>query len=390
MAEEPFAEINSIPSGQEARVKTGVATRQRGLFEREPWVWWIHWYEAEGRRHREEAGSKSNAINLYRKRKSEALAGKKLPEKLRGRVVRFSELAEDAESYCQANNQGQEFDCYRIGRFKEEFGNGPAEIPVEDFRRWFNEQVWKEATHNRYKTMLSLIYRLGMEHGKVKSNPARLLKRKREDNGRVRFLNQFAPAKTELEHLQGLEDEESRLRAVIVHRYPDHLPEFEIATNTGMRPREQYSLSWDRVDLQRRMVTIPNSKNWKTRHVSLNAEAAAAFATLFERRVQGAAPVFVNMEGVPLHGYQHWFDGAAGNAGIRKSPGTPAPPPCQPVGDGGGGVVNGGRADRTPDDSNDDAICATDAGAPAGGRRAVAARIRLSRYLIVRCRDVGA
>lgn len=36
--------------------------------------------------------------------------------------------------------------------------------------------------------MLSLIYRLGIEHGKVNSNPSRLLKHKHEDNGRVRFL----------------------------------------------------------------------------------------------------------------------------------------------------------------------------------------------------------
>jgi hypothetical protein len=131
-------------------------------------------------------------------------------------MVRFDELAKDAEAYCKANNQGQQFDLYRIGRLKQEFGNYPASaITIEDFRKWFDAQEWQSGTYNRNKTTLSLIYRLGTENGKVQSNPAKLLKHKREDNGRVRFLNQFPPAKTDLDYLKPLMDEEARLRAVI-------------------------------------------------------------------------------------------------------------------------------------------------------------------------------
>jgi hypothetical protein len=103
---------------------------------------------------------------------------------LRARVVKFAELANDALGYCRANNLGQQFDAYRIGRLVDEFGPRPAELPIDDLRRWFTEQEWKPATFNRYKSMLSLIYRLGIEHGKITSNPAKLLKRKQEDNGR--------------------------------------------------------------------------------------------------------------------------------------------------------------------------------------------------------------
>jgi hypothetical protein len=78
-------------------------------------------------------------VKLYHERKTEILEGKKLPEQLRGRVVRFAEIADDALAYCKANNQGQQFDAYRIGRLKDEFGNYPAEIPAEDLRRWFSE-----------------------------------------------------------------------------------------------------------------------------------------------------------------------------------------------------------------------------------------------------------
>ena len=116
-------------------------------------------------------GTLSNAIDLVRKRKTEVLSGKKLPEKIRTRVVRFEELAKDAENYCKANNQGQQFDLYRIGRLNEEFGNQPAAIPIGDLRKWFGEQEWENATHNRYKTTISLIHRLGQRTAKCNQIP---------------------------------------------------------------------------------------------------------------------------------------------------------------------------------------------------------------------------
>jgi hypothetical protein len=76
---------------------------------------------------------------------------------------------------------------------------------------------------------MGMLYRTD---GKVSANPARLLKRKREDNGRILFLDQHAP------------DEELRLRAVIGAKYASHRPEFDIALHTGMRPSE--TLQWSR------------------------------------------------------------------------------------------------------------------------------------------------
>jgi integrase len=295
------------------------AKKVRGVFEKVlgSGIWWIQYFDSEGRRRREKAGTKGNAKDLYQKRKTEALTGKKLPEKLRARVVRFSELADDAETYCKEHNRGQQFDIYRIGRLKEEFGNRPAMIPIEDFRKWFSEQEWEDATYNRYKTTLSLIFRLGMENGKVKSNPAKLLKHKTEDNERVRFLNQFTPAKTELEYLLPYTDEESRLRAVILKHYASHMPEFEIALHTGMRPSEQYGLDWSRVDLNRNSVSLPKTKTGKARHVRLNAVAVAAFKVLQKRSLAGEGQVFVNIQGEPLQGYKHWFGPAVEEAGLR-------------------------------------------------------------------------
>jgi integrase len=279
----------------------------RGVFEKLPGsgVWWIQYFDGDSRRRREKVGAKNHAIKLYQKRKTEMLQGKKLPETLRRRDVRFSELAEDALEYCKANNRGWRTDRCRIGQLLGGFGNRPAEIPIEDLRRWFSEQEWTPATFNRYKSMLSLIYRLGTENKRVDSNPAKLLKCKHEDNGRIRFLDQ-----------NGVHDEEQRLRATIETKYLSHLPEFEIALNTGMRPSEQYGLTWDRVDLFGRRVTVPRSKNGKARHIPLNSEALAAFRVLAQRSPNGAGPVFVNLKGEKLEGYKHWFNPAVERAGL--------------------------------------------------------------------------
>src|SRR5713101_3210441 len=69
----------------------------RGVFEKIPGsgVWWICYWDAQGRKRREKAGTKSAAIALYRKRKMEAFEGKKLPEKLRRATVSFAEVARD-------------------------------------------------------------------------------------------------------------------------------------------------------------------------------------------------------------------------------------------------------------------------------------------------------
>jgi site-specific recombinase XerD len=306
------------------------ARKVRGVYEKVPGsgVWWIQFFDSEGRRRREKAGTRGSAIDLYRKRKQQALEKKKLPERLRVRLVRFDELAKDAEAYCKANNQGQQFDVYRIGRLKQEFGgHSAAAITIENFRKWFDEQEWRAGTYNRNKTTLSLIYRLGIENGKVQSNPAKLLKHKREDNGRVRFLNQFLPAKTDVDYLKPHTDEEARLRAVIAANYAFHMPEFDIALHTGMRPSEQYGLVWAMVDLVRKLVTIPTSKNGKPRHIPLNSIAVAAFQVL-QRSLKHADKtnantanttglVFVNIHGEPLRGYKHWFNPAVSEAGIR-------------------------------------------------------------------------
>jgi len=66
----------------------------RGIFEKVPGsnVWWIRYAGADGRIRREKAGRRRDALDLYRKRKTQVLQGEKLPETFRKRPALFSEL----------------------------------------------------------------------------------------------------------------------------------------------------------------------------------------------------------------------------------------------------------------------------------------------------------
>jgi len=248
----------------------------RGVFQKVPGKtspWWICYWDAQGRKRREKAGTKSAAIDLYRKRKNEALEGKKLPERLRRPTISFAEIANDALVYSKTNKLSYSDDVSRMETLLGWFREYPAEgITPHDIERRFEQRDWSPATCNRYRALLSLTYRLAIRNGKVKENPARLVSHRLENNARIRFLSS---------------EEETKLRKAIDAACPEYLAELDLAIHTGMRMSEQYRLRWQDVSFARRTLTIARSKNGETRHVPLNKAALAALMAL-EKRVNGS------------------------------------------------------------------------------------------------------
>jgi hypothetical protein len=83
---------------------------------------------------------------------------------------------------------------------------------------------------------------LGILNRKVTTNPARSVTHLREDNNRIRFLT---------------DEEERNLRKIIKKKWAKHLPELDLAINTGIRKGSQYGLTWDMVDWKSRELHIP-------------------------------------------------------------------------------------------------------------------------------------
>lgn len=280
------------PRTQKARE----AAKVRGVYERKPGQWWIRYTDAQGRYRREKAGTKGSAIDLYRKRKTDALIGKKLPEKLRRATVTFADIAKDALAYSKAHKLSYRNDACRMETVLGWFREYPAEsITAQDIERRFEQEKWSPATVNRYRALLSLTYRLAIRNGKVKDNPARLVQHRLEDNARIRFLSA---------------DEETALRKAIEAKCPEHLPEFVLALNTGLRLSEQYGLTWTDVSVARRVLTIQRSKNGSTRHVPLNQAALRAL----EDMRQGTGGAGFVCGGAP--GPRRWFEPALKDAEI--------------------------------------------------------------------------
>lgn len=296
----------------------------RGVYEHPPksGIWWVQHFDADGRRRREKIGLKSEAIKLAEKRRNERREGKKLPENLRSRAVTFREIAQTALEYSRDEKRSYRSDEHRMRPLVAQFGNRQAEsILREEFEEWLNqtaeERGWALATKNRYIALLKLCYRLAEEKRKVKANPMRLLRIRKENNARIRYLNQHKPLPTHLAYLANCHDEESRLRKVISEEYPHHLPEFEIALNTGMRRSEQYGAAWPNVDFARQVLTVPRSKHGETRYVSLNSVALALLEFL-QAKAGESDYVFLGMRNdAPLKKGRHWFEDAVRKAGIR-------------------------------------------------------------------------
>jgi site-specific recombinase XerD len=277
----------------------------RGVYEKVPGsgVWWIRYADSTGRIRREKVGNKGAAIKLYQKRKTAVLEGKKLPETLRAKKVSFNELAKDALEYSKMHKRSYGDDEVRMAKLQEQFGQRSADsITPQEIERWLSARTKnRPATLNRYRALLSLTYRLGVQNGKVNVNPARLVRQRREDNGVIRFLSL---------------EEETKLREVIERDCPHHLPELELALNTGLRLSEQYGLAWDCVSFERKSLTIPLSKNGKTRHVPLNETSITALRTA-QTQNNDQPWVFLNRFGQQLKSPRQWFDDAVEDAGVK-------------------------------------------------------------------------
>jgi integrase len=201
------------------------------------------------------------------------------------------------------------------GRDAEGIATSEMERQLSDAAR---DEKWVPPTFNHCRSLLMLTYREARRSGKVNVNPARDVRHRPEDNSRVRYLNQFEPARTEIDYLKPLETEEPRLRAVIEHDHREHLPEFELALNMGLRKGSMYSLTWAMVDWTGRMLNIPTSKNGEAVHIPLNNAALAARKNVHQRGEQIGRVFQSEKTGEPLANSRHWFEKAVKQAGIKN------------------------------------------------------------------------
>ncbi len=182
-------------------------------------------------------------------------------------------------------------------------GTAPREIEYK-LANAAEQEKGAPSAFNHYRSLMSLSYRLRILNRKVSANPARSVNHRREDNNRVRFLT---------------DNEEKNLRKIVQARWPSHIPEFDLAINTGSRKGSKYGQTWDMVDWKSRMLNISRTKNDEAVHVPLNDAALAALNTVFER-VGGRGRVFRSSKtGEALQNARCWFDHTVADAKLKNS-----------------------------------------------------------------------
>lgn len=283
-----------------------------GCFQRPPGsgVWWVNYYR-DGKQHREKAGSKSAAIKLYQKRRTEILLGKKLPELKRTAPVTLADLINGMLEYVKVHGHKDQRNYQSRGKIiRKELGARDARtLTSQDLETWLARRTKTAATFNRYKAVLSLAYKIGIRNKKVSHNPARgeHIPIRREPKGRLRFLSR---------------EEYDTLRGVIQKRYPEHLAEFVVAVHSGMRLSEQYTIEVGQFDRQRRAIDLDRSKNGDQRTVHLNADALTAIESaivgkrasnrIFPREKRSADRKQESFDN------RSWFQAAVEEAGIPR------------------------------------------------------------------------
>jgi site-specific recombinase XerD len=285
--------------------------KHRGVFERESGsgIWWVRFVDLDGKRKSRCIGTFNDAVDFYEGQKVRIRKGVIAPV-VSHRGIRYGVLLDDALTYSKTSHRDQRVFAQRVEVTREQFGNRIAEtITPADISEWFtamtDERTWTPATVNRYRAAMSKAFKIGIQNRKVSSNPARLVPQRKEPPGKIRFLTN---------------DEEKRLRAALKDR-PFCIPQLDVALHTGMRKSEQFSVTWDQVDVAQKYIHLNVTKNGSDRYVSLNSEVLRALKELKETHASLNLPadstLFLSHQKKPMSDPREWFSEACDEAKVQ-------------------------------------------------------------------------
>lgn len=115
------------------------------------------------------------------------------------------------------------------------------------------------ATLNRYKAVLSSLYRFLSDEYEIDHNPTKGIRQQTENNGRTRFLS-----KEELPCL---------LNACKQSQWDQLYLLVLLAITTGARRTELLTLTWDAIDFKTKTAHLPKTKNGDQRILTLTGDA---------------------------------------------------------------------------------------------------------------------
>ncbi len=263
--------------------------------------------DQNGKLHRQQVGPfLEPAKRAVEKCRSDVREGKFFPERIEQRVVLFGEIAKD---YLKTRKTKRDFkhDEDRVellleGRkprkkdksarsikaqrieppVKQQGPKGLKSLPISELTPGRLEEhlgmltetyKWAPATYNRYRAVLSGIFRWAIKNEKAKANPVRETAHRKENNSRVRWLT---------------DKEEKSLMDYIHANCPAREAEVLVAIHSGMRRSEQYhtaqvpdgGLKWENINLRSSMIRLPRSESGRPREIPINSVLTKALLSV--------------------------------------------------------------------------------------------------------------
>jgi integrase len=268
---------------------------------------WYYDFQYRGQRYTGCIGpvSKTVAKEILSKKKAEAVEGRyELPS--RKPTPKLEEFVKEYFAYYRANRRPRSAERHETSyrAMRATFGHvrlsDISPLALERYKRQRKEDGVSKATINRELAFLKNLFTKAIEWGKAVENPVKRVRLYREQNGRTRYLT---------------EDEEARLLAVCS---PQLRPLVITALHTGFRASELRSLTWDDVDVRRRMITVraDYAKNGEARSVPMNQLLTDTLKSVKLANYQGER-VFCNREGTPYRSFRSAFERAVRKAEIK-------------------------------------------------------------------------
>ena len=169
-------------------------SKDRGLFERPPGsgIWWIRYYDAQGKDHREKVGPKGLAKQVYAKRKTQIREGQFFPQSLlRRRSILLAEFITDYLVEVKANHRSYRYDVSHARLWTATFGTVAIdELTANDLEKWKRERmsVRANATVVRELAWLKRLYNVAIRDEKIEKNPVAKIQFPKVNNARIRYL----------------------------------------------------------------------------------------------------------------------------------------------------------------------------------------------------------
>jgi len=238
----------------------------RGLFQRNG-EWWILWYDAEGKRHREKAGTKSQAKLLYQKRKAASLTEKKLPElNRREKTWSLASAIEVHLAEAKSKNKSYVNDVANGKLWNSVFpGHTLEQITPKQLESWKAKRSLEvsKAYVNRQMSFLRRVFNVAIRDGWTGQNPFVRVPLWKLNNRRDRQLEQHEEERLR----QVMAEEDQRIVGLLIH--------------TGLRRSEFFKLERHDVDLKRSLLHIRDPKGGEDRHLPINSDAVVLFRQQF-------------------------------------------------------------------------------------------------------------